>query len=110
MTTNTNKASGTSLFDPKIVGPAFVAAFGKLNPLALWRNPVVFAIEVIAAYVTILFARDGARLDEPLLRDFLKDRLAAFKVPARMIFSEVALPRLGTGKIDRVTLKQQLAG
>ena len=60
--------------------------------------------------VAILFARDGARLDEPLLRDFLKDRLAAFKVPARMIFSEVALPRLGTGKIDRVTLKQQLAG
>ena len=59
--------------------------------------------------VAVLFARDGAHLDEPLLRDFLKDRLAAFKVPARMIFSEVALPRLGTGKIDRVTLKQQLA-
>ena len=60
--------------------------------------------------VAVLFARDGAHLDEPLLRDFLRDRLAAFKVPARMIFSKVALPRLGTGKIDRVTLKQQLAG
>ena len=60
--------------------------------------------------VAILFARDGVHLDESLLRDFLKDRLAAFKVPARMIFSEVALPRLGTGKIDRVALKQRLAG
>ncbi len=53
-------ATSTSLFDTKIIGPAFLASFAKLNPLSLWRNPVVFAIEVIAIYVTILFARDIA--------------------------------------------------
>ena len=44
------------------------------------------------------------------LRAFLERRLAAFKIPARMIFSDEPLPRLGTGKIDRVALKQQYAG
>ncbi|KAF0186715.1 MAG: potassium-transporting ATPase subunit KdpB [Hyphomonadaceae bacterium] len=47
-----------SLFEPTIVGPAFIAAFGKLDPMKLWRNPVVFAIEIMAAYVTVLFIRD----------------------------------------------------
>ena len=52
----------------------------------------------------------GARgsISEDDLRKFLDGRLAAFKVPARMVFSG-ALPRLGTGKIDRVALKQQYA-
>ena len=60
--------------------------------------------------VAILHRRDGSDLTEEQLREFLGDRLAAFKVPARMIFSEAPLPRLGTGKIDRVQLKQQYAG
>jgi acyl-CoA synthetase (AMP-forming)/AMP-acid ligase II len=33
--------------------------------------------------------------------------LSAFKIPARMIFSPEPLPRLGTGKIDRVELKEK---
>lgn len=56
--------------------------------------------------IAVLFAREGSDLDEERLRAFLADRLAAFKVPARMIFSPGPLPRLGTGKIDRVALKQ----
>jgi acyl-CoA synthetase (AMP-forming)/AMP-acid ligase II len=44
------------------------------------------------------------------LRQFLDGRLAAFKVPARMVFVDEPLPRLGTGKIDRIALKQQFAG
>src|SRR5579871_6197992 len=55
-----DKRQPTSLFDPAILGPAFLASFGKLNPLTLWRNPVVFAIELMALYVAILFARDLA--------------------------------------------------
>ena len=43
------------------------------------------------------------------MRAFLESRLAAFKIPARMIFSTEPLPRLGTGKIDRVALKAQYA-
>ena len=60
--------------------------------------------------VAILHRREGSHLSEEDLRAFLTGRLAAFKVPARMIFSDEPLPRLGTGKIDRVSLKQQYAG
>jgi long-chain acyl-CoA synthetase len=41
------------------------------------------------------------------MRAFLQGKLAAFKIPARMIFSAKPLPRLGTGKIDRVELKEK---
>ena len=60
--------------------------------------------------VAILHRREGSSIDEEGLRAFLSDRLAAFKVPARMIFTDAPLPRLGTGKIDRVALKQQYGG
>ncbi|QIL01768.1 acyl--CoA ligase [Sphingomonas sinipercae] len=57
--------------------------------------------------IAILHCRDG--LNEQQLRTFLEPRLAAFKIPARMIFSDEPLPRLGTGKIDRVALKAKYA-
>ena len=60
--------------------------------------------------IAILHRREGSSIDEAGLRKFLDGRLAGFKVPARMIFSDLPLPRLGTGKIDRVALKQQYAG
>ncbi|HVF36983.1 MAG TPA: class I adenylate-forming enzyme family protein [Sphingomicrobium sp.] len=59
--------------------------------------------------VAILHRRDGSSISEQDLRRFLEGRLAAFKIPARMVFSDTPLPRLGTGKIDRVALKQQYA-
>ena len=60
--------------------------------------------------VAILHRREGSSISEEELRTFLEGRLAAFKIPERMIFSEDPLPRLGTGKIDRIALKQQYAG
>jgi long-chain acyl-CoA synthetase len=57
--------------------------------------------------VAILHRREGSSISEEDLRNFLNGRLAAFKVPGRMIFSDQPLPRLGTGKIDRIALKQQ---
>jgi acyl-CoA synthetase (AMP-forming)/AMP-acid ligase II len=59
--------------------------------------------------VAVLFRREGSTLGEEQLRDFLSGRLASFKMPARIVFSAEPLPRLGTGKIDRVALKQQFA-
>ena len=59
--------------------------------------------------LAIIHVKPGSDLDEAGLRAFLEPRLAAFKVPARMIFSAEPLPRLGTGKIDRVALKAQYA-
>jgi acyl-CoA synthetase (AMP-forming)/AMP-acid ligase II len=59
--------------------------------------------------IAIIHVQQGSTLDEAGLRAFLDQRLAAFKIPARMIFSPEALPRLGTGKIDRVALKARYA-
>lgn len=47
-----------SLFDPAIMRQAAIAAFAKMNPLQLWRNPVMFATELAALYVLVLFVRD----------------------------------------------------
>jgi long-chain acyl-CoA synthetase len=60
--------------------------------------------------VAIVHRREASCLTEDDLRGFLKGRLAAFKIPERMVFSDEPLPRLGTGKIDRIVLKQQYAG
>ncbi len=56
----TQKTTPTSLFDPAILRSASLDAFRKLNPFSLWRNPVIFATELVAIYVTILFVRDVA--------------------------------------------------
>ncbi|MFL6752453.1 MAG: class I adenylate-forming enzyme family protein [Sphingomicrobium sp.] len=57
--------------------------------------------------IAVIHPRDG--LSEAELRAFLEERIARFKVPERIIFSEEPLPRLGTGKIDRRVLKEQYA-
>ncbi len=59
--------------------------------------------------IAVVFPREDCDLDEETLRAFLADKLAAFKIPAQMHFTTSPLPRLGTGKIDRVALKQQFA-
>ena len=41
------------------------------------------------------------------LTAFLAERLAQFKLPARIWFSGQPLPKLGTGKIDKVSLREQ---
>lgn len=59
--------------------------------------------------VAVVVPAEGSDLGEEELRAFLQPRLAAFKVPDRFIFASDSLPRLGTGKIDRVALKAQYA-
>jgi long-chain acyl-CoA synthetase len=56
--------------------------------------------------VAVVRLRQECDLDEDGLRAFLATRLAAFKIPAAVHFASEPLPRLGTGKIDRVALKQ----
>ncbi|MDR4307575.1 potassium-transporting ATPase subunit KdpB [Chelatococcus sambhunathii] len=53
-------AQPRSLFDPALIVPALGAAFGKLDPRQLIRNPVMFAVEVVALVAAVLFARDLA--------------------------------------------------
>jgi acyl-CoA synthetase (AMP-forming)/AMP-acid ligase II len=59
--------------------------------------------------VAVVHLHPDSPLSEDELRSFLESRLAAFKIPARVIFAPEPLPRLGTGKIDRVALKAQHA-
>jgi len=57
--------------------------------------------------IAVIHSRNGLREED--LRGFLESRIAKFKVPARIILSPDPLPRLGTGKIDRRSLKAQYA-
>src|SRR3954471_2122468 len=50
--------STSTLSDPRILGPAVIDAFKKLDPRVMVRNPVMFAVEVVATLTTILFLRD----------------------------------------------------
>ena len=59
--------------------------------------------------VAVVHVKAGEALDEGGLRAFLDGQLAKFKIPARFIFVAEPLPRLGTGKIDRRSLKAQYA-
>jgi K+-transporting ATPase ATPase B chain len=48
----------TALLDPKIVMPAIVSSFAKLNPRTLIKNPVMFVLEIVTALTTIILIRD----------------------------------------------------
>jgi acyl-CoA synthetase (AMP-forming)/AMP-acid ligase II len=50
--------------------------------------------------------RDGTALHPDDLKAFLRERIAAFKVPERLWQSTEPLPRLGTEKIDKVSLRR----
>jgi acyl-CoA synthetase (AMP-forming)/AMP-acid ligase II len=60
--------------------------------------------EDVAAAVVL---RPGAALDEAGLRDFAAARLAAFKVPRKVVFLE-EIPRGATGKLQRIGLAARL--
>jgi K+-transporting ATPase ATPase B chain len=53
-------AHSRPLFDADILRRATIDSFRKLNPLALWKNPVIFVVEAGATLATILLARDLA--------------------------------------------------
>ena len=45
-----------SIFDPQIMRPALVESFKKLDPRTLWKNPVMFAVEVASVITLVTFA------------------------------------------------------
>ena len=51
-------ARSRPLFDGEILRRAFIGCFGKLNPLWLIKNPVIFVVEMGAAMVTAFLAAD----------------------------------------------------
>ena len=55
----------------------------------------------------VYHTKDGAALSEDDLKSFLAPRLAPFKIPVHYWQEIEPLPRLGTQKIDRVTLRRE---
>ncbi|MDE1937238.1 potassium-transporting ATPase subunit KdpB [Bradyrhizobium sp.] len=47
-----------TMLDTKILIPAIGAAFAKLDPRQMAKNPVMFVVEVVAALTTVIFLRD----------------------------------------------------
>jgi steroid-24-oyl-CoA synthetase len=81
---------------------------------ALFEHPAVIDAAVVGiphhslgeepgAVVTL---KPGATASEPELRAFVAERLAAFKVPVRIVFSPDSLPRNATGKLLKGELKR----
>jgi len=50
----------TSIFDRSIVGSAMVDALRKLDPRTMYRNPVMFIVEIGSILTTAIFIRDLA--------------------------------------------------
>jgi potassium-transporting ATPase ATP-binding subunit len=48
----------SALFDRRIVVPAIGAAFVKLDPRLLIKNPVMFVLEIVAGLTTVILLRD----------------------------------------------------
>ena len=57
----------------------------------------------------IVYSEDKAVEKDELL-EFLGGRLAQFKLPAYVWIADAPLPKLGTGKIDKVSLRRVYAG
>ena len=53
----------------------------------------------------VVHIHGDSAVSEADMSAFLAPRFAAFKIPARIWFSDQPLPRLGTEKIDKVTLR-----
>ncbi|GAA4899605.1 K+-transporting ATPase ATPase B chain [Stackebrandtia albiflava] len=50
--------AASGVLDPRQWRDAAPSAFRKLNPLSLWRNPVMFIVELGAAFTTVLAVAD----------------------------------------------------
>lgn len=62
--------------------------------------------EVVGAFLRL---HDGAKPDADAIRDLVRSRLAAFKVPAIVDFREDSLPRNATGKVLKRELRELYA-
>lgn len=82
---------------------------------ALYKHPAVHMAAVVGVPderwgevgVACVVLKPGSQASEEELLDFLRGRLARFKVPKRVVFRE-SLPLSGMGKILKRELKEQL--
>jgi acyl-CoA synthetase (AMP-forming)/AMP-acid ligase II len=80
---------------------------------AIYAHPAVSEVAVFGVAderlgevpAAIIYSVDDRSLTREAVLAFLEGRLAQFKHPAHFRFVDEPLPKLGTGKIDRVTLR-----
>ena len=60
--------------------------------------------EVVGA---VVWMAPGSEVDADALTEFLKGRLAPYKIPCRIWMASDALPKLGSEKIDKVSLRNR---
>jgi long-chain acyl-CoA synthetase len=85
---------------------------------ALYAHPGIAEVSVFGlpderfgeVPVAVFLAKPGVTLDEAELRAFLAGHLAPFKIPVRFWAETLALPRLGTEKVDKRVLRERYAG
>ncbi|MFK3779373.1 potassium-transporting ATPase subunit KdpB [Agrobacterium sp. NPDC089420] len=53
-----SQSKQASILDSRILVPAIAAAFKKLNPRTLARNPVMFVVATVSVLTSVLFVRD----------------------------------------------------
>ncbi len=82
---------------------------------AIFAHPGVYECAVVAAPdnkwgevpVAFVVAKQDEQLSQEELLEFLRPRLAAFKLPRAIEFSESPLPKTGTGKIMKRELRSK---
>jgi len=96
------KTGGANVSPPEI--DAVIAAFPGVKLVQTVGVPHDTLGEMVVACVV---SQDGVQLDVDTLRAYLKERLASFKVPRRvLLLSETEMPVTGNGKVKSVELRQ----
>jgi acyl-CoA synthetase (AMP-forming)/AMP-acid ligase II len=83
---------------------AAIYEHSEVNECAVFGLPDERLGEVVGA---VIWMRPDSTVDEDAIRDFLAQRLAPYKVPLRIWMSNASLPKLGSEKIDKVTLRNR---
>ena len=83
---------------------AAIYEHADVNECAVFGLPDERLGEVVGA---VIWVKPGSTVDEGAMCSFLSERLAPYKVPYKIWMSNAALPKLGSEKIDKVSLRNQ---
>ena len=83
---------------------AAIYEHADVNECAVFGLPDERLGEVVGA---VIWVKPGSTVDDGAMCSFLSGRLAPYKVPCKIWMSNAALPKLGSEKIDKVSLRNQ---
>jgi len=95
--------SGFNVYPPEV--EAALNAHPAVTQAAIVGRPAADGNEDVLAFVQRV---PGVTVDETVLKDYLKDKLAPYKRPSRIVIAD-ALPSASTGKVLKHKLIEQFA-